>query len=53
MNFFQVEGPGGTATDSAIVCIASPEDVDYGLDTDEQRTTEVIIPDMAGLKRCR
>ncbi len=31
-------GPGGTATDSAIVTvITSPEDVDYGLDTDEQQ----------------
>ena len=29
-------GPGGTATDSAAVAvIALPDDLDYGLDTDE------------------
>jgi RHS repeat-associated protein len=31
-------GPGGTATDSAVVTvIALPDDVDHGLDTDEQQ----------------
>jgi RHS repeat-associated protein len=31
-------GPGGTATDSAMVTVISaPNDVDYGLDTDEQQ----------------
>jgi len=30
-------GPGGTATDSVVVCIASPEGTDYGLYTNEQQ----------------
>ena len=37
------EGPGGTAADSAMVVMASPEDIDYGFDADEQQGGEGLV----------